>query len=353
MRLDLSPYLSQKFLMPMETERHSACWMAWPVRAELWGDRLAGAQADFATVASTIARFERVFMVCRQDDIAQVRELCGDLVNPIVAPIDDSWMRDSGPTFVQGSKGGLAVVNWAFNAWGQKYHPYAADAALKQRIAEYLGLPLVTCPLTAEGGAILSDGQGTVITTESCLLHANRNLGFTRAQVEAELQAALGAAKIVWLPGDAGEVETDGHVDCLAAIVRPGVVMMEDPATAPPSRASTLAANRAALLAQRDAKGRAFTILNIPAAPTIDANDARHQPSYVNFYIANDAVIMPGHGVPQDAAARAAVAAAFPDREVVQLVLPTLPYGGGSIHCITQHQPAPQFLPIGAPPCAL
>ncbi|WP_197279222.1 agmatine/peptidylarginine deiminase [Novosphingobium sp. AAP1] len=352
MRLDLSPYLSQKFLMPAETERHSACWMAWPVRTALWGDRLAAAQTDFATVARAIARFEPVHMVCREQDVTAVREQCGDAVTPFIAPIDDSWMRDSGPTFVRGSKGGLAVVNWAFNAWGRKYHPYAADAALKRRMAEQLGLPLVTCPLTAEGGAILSDGEGTVITTESCLLHANRNLGLTRAQVEAELLAALGAEKIVWLPGDAAEVETDGHVDCLAAVVRPGVVMMEDPATASGARAETLAANRAALLAQRDARGRPFAIIDLPAAPTIDPRDARHQPSYVNFYIANGAVIMPGHGVPQDDAARAAVAAAFPDRAVVQLVLPALPYGGGSIHCITQHQPAPHFLPDGAQPCA-
>lgn len=343
MRLDLSPYLAQKFLMPAETEPHSACWMAWPVRAELWRHRLAAAQADFALVAQTIARYEPVIMVCRAQDLADVRARCGPNVTPLVAPIDDSWMRDSGPTFVRGSKGGLAVVNWAFNAWGQKYHPYAADAALKRHLAEHLGLPLVTCPLMAEGGAILSDGEGTVITTESCLLHANRNLGLTRAQVEAELCAALGAQTVVWLPGDAGEVETDGHVDCLAAIVRPGVVMMEDPATAQGPRAQTLAANRAALLAQRDAKRRTFTIVDLPAAPVIDPADARHQPSYVNFYIANGAVIMPGHGVPQDAAARAAVAAAFPDREVVQLHLPALPYGGGSIHCITQHQPAPHF----------
>lgn len=352
MRLDLSPYLAQKFLMPAETEQHSACWMAWPVRTELWGHRLAAAQADFATVARTIAAFEPVFMVCREADVAQVQALCGDAVTPFVAPIDDSWMRDSGPTFVRGSKGGLAVVNWAFNAWGQKYRPYTADAAIKRRIAEHLGLPLVTCPLTAEGGAILADGDGTVLTTESCLLHANRNLGLTRAQVEAELLAALGAEKIVWLPGDADEVETDGHVDCLAAIVAPGVVMMEDPATTHGQRAQTLAANRAALLAQRDARGRAFRIVDLPAAPTIDATDGRHQSSYVNFYIANGAVIMPGHGVAEDAPARAAVAAAFPDREVIQLVLPALPYGGGSIHCITQHQPAPHFVPDGAQSCA-
>ena len=145
MRLDLSPYLAQKFLMPAETEPHSACWMAWPVRAELWRHRLAAAQADFALVARTIARFEPVIMVCRAQDEAAVRAQCGPDVTPFVAPIDDSWMRDSGPTFVRGTKGGLAVVNWAFNAWGHKYHPYAADAALKRHLAEHLGLPLVTC----------------------------------------------------------------------------------------------------------------------------------------------------------------------------------------------------------------
>jgi agmatine deiminase len=340
MRLDLSPFIAQKFVMPAETEPHAACWLAWPVRAALWGDRLDQVRREHALVARTIARFEPVIMVCPPDQVDAVQAACGAGVTALPMAIDDSWMRDSGPTFVRGNRGGLAIVGWGFNAWGEKYHPYAADAALKRRIAEHLGLPLVETPLVAEGGAILSDGEGTILTTESCLLHPNRNRGMTRAQVERELLAALGAEKIVWLPGDAGEVETDGHVDCLAAYVAPGRVMMEDPATADPARARILRANRAALAEQVDARGRRFAVLDLAAAPRIDRADPRHQPSYVNFHVVNGAVIMPGHGVPADTAARAAVAAAFPGREVVQLVLSALPYGGGSIHCITQHQPA-------------
>ncbi|MDQ3143877.1 MAG: agmatine deiminase family protein [Pseudomonadota bacterium] len=339
-RLDMTPYLKQKFFMPAETARHDACWIAWPSRSVLWGNRLAAVRREHALVARTIARFEPVVIVCCDVDAAEAHNLCGDLVRIWICPIDDSWIRDSGPTFLVGDHGGLAIVDWAFNAWGYKYQPYAADAALKRGIAEDLGLPLVTNRLIAEGGAILSDGEGTVITTKSCLLNANRNRGLDQAAIEAELLDTLGADKIVWLPGDIGEVETDGHVDCLASIVAPGRVMMGDPATTYGARREILQENRRALLAQADAQGRRFEIIDIPVAPSLDVADPRHQPSYVNFYIANGAVVMPGHGIAADADARAAVAAAFPEREVVQLLLEALPYGGGSIHCITQHQPS-------------
>ncbi len=338
-RLDMTSYLKQKFFMPAETAKHEACWMAWPVRTSLWGSRLEAARHEYALVARTISRFEPVIMVCRPGDVDQVRTLCGNAVRIWQCAIDDSWMRDSGPTFLLGSKGGLAIVDWSFNAWGGKYEPHLADAALKRGIAEALALPLMTNRLVAEGGAILSDGEGTILTTESCLLNANRNKGLSRSEVEEELLAALGADKIVWLPGDAGEIETDGHVDCLASFVAPGRVMLEDPETSDPARREILQNNWATLKAATDARGRQFEILPMPASPLKDA-DPRWQPSYINFYIANDAVIMPGHGVSTDADAKAAIAAAFPDREVVQLILPNLPFGGGSIHCITQHQPA-------------
>lgn len=256
-------------------------------------------------------------------------------------PIDDSWIRDSGPTFLLGEQGGLAIVDWGFNAWGGKYEPFAADAALKRSLAERLGLPLVINDLVAEGGAILSDGEGTIITTESCLLNPNRNRGLDRAEVERELLATLGAEKIVWLPGDVAEIETDGHVDCLASIVAPGHVLLQDPATATGARREVLAENWRALAAETDARGRRFALAGLPAGPDLGTGDGRHQSSHVNFYIANGAVVMPGHGVAADGDARVAVAAAFPDREVVQLVLESLPFGGGNIHCITQPQSAP------------
>lgn len=340
MRLDMAPYLKQRFSMPAETAAHDACWIAWPSREAFWGERLAAVRREHALVARTIAQFEPVVVVCRAQDAADVSAHCGDVVRVWTCPIDDSWIRDSGPTFLIGEQGGLAIVDWGFNAWGGKYAPFAADAALKRSLAERLGLPLVVNELVAEGGAILSDGEGTIITTESCLLNPNRNRGLTRAEVERELLAALGAEKIVWLPGDVGEIETDGHVDCLASIVAPGRVMLQEPATATGARREMLAENWRALAAETDARGRRFALVGLPAGPDLGTGDRRHQPSYVNFYIANGAVVMPGHGVAADDDARAAVAAAFPDREVVQPVLKALPFGGGSIHCITQHQPS-------------
>lgn len=266
--------------------------------------------------------------------------MCGDAVQIWPCALDDSWLRDSGPTFLVGDHGGLAIVDWKFNAWGGKYEPHAADAALKRIIAERLGLPLVTNRLVAEGGALVSDGEGTIITTESCLLHANRNAHLDRREVEAELLETLGAEKVVWLPGDPSEVETNGHVDCIASFVTPGCVMMPDPRTASGALREMLEQNRQALAAQTDARGRQFEILDILAAPDLDIDDPRYQASYLNYYLANGAVIMPAHGVPQDATAKAMVEAAFPTREVVQLRLHALPYGGGAIHCVTQQQPS-------------
>lgn len=340
MRLDMSPLLNQAYTMPAETEPHEACWMAWPARKELWGNRFEEVKSDYAVVARTIARFEPVIMVARPEQWIEAATICGPTINILQGQIDDSWMRDSGPTFLRGAKAGLAIADWGFNAWGGKYEPHSADAALKRRIAEHLGSPLASSKLVAEGGAILSDGEGTILTTESCLLNPNRNPGMSKAEIEGELLSALGAEKVVWLPGNPDETETDGHVDCIACIVSPGQVMMADPATASDESRAMIEANRAALLAQTDARGRRFRLLDIPAAPRIDREDARHQPTYINFYIANGGVIMPGHHDPSDEPARQAVASAFPDREVVQLFLDALPYGGGSIHCITQHQPS-------------
>lgn len=345
MQLYTLPISGQKFTMPAESDRHDCCWMAWPVRHELWGQRMKQVRREHALVARTIARFEPVVMVCRSEDAGEVQSLCGNGITIWPAMIDDSWMRDSGPTFVRGDLGGLAVVDWRFNAWGSKYAPYKSDAALKRNLAEVLGVPLVRTKLVSEGGAILSDGDGTIITTESCLLNPNRNAGMTREEVEVELLEALGAEKIVWLPGDLAEVETDGHIDCLASIVAPGRVMLEDPATERGARAEVLAENRRALQSQTDARGRRFDIIDMVAAPRISAIDRRHQASYLNFYLPNGAAVMAAHGVPSDADAKAVVAAAFPDREVVQLRLEALPYGGGSIHCITQHQPSRESWP--------
>ncbi len=325
--------------MPGEFEAHQGCWMAWPTRRELWKDALEAVRAEYALVARTIARFEPVTMIANAVDGPEVRRLCGEDVALLTAEIDDSWMRDTGPTFVVDEQGGLAVVDWRFNAWGDKYRGYGADATVKRRLAEHLDVPIIETSLVIEGGAFQVDGEGTILTTETCALNPNRNPGLSKSEIENELLRCLGGRKVVWLPGDAEEVETDGHVDCIATFARPGVVLMEVADDPHHPRHEVLARNRAALGRQTDARGRPFEVVPVPAAPEAAGRRGRFNPSYVNFYIANGGIVMPGHGLDSDEAARRAVAAAFPGREVVQLHLGTIPHGGGNIHCITQQQP--------------
>ena len=184
------------FFMPSEAAPHAACWMAWPTRRELWGTRFDAVCAEYGEIARAIARFEPMIMVANAIDAPLAQKLCGPDVRVHQAEIDDSWMRDSGPTFLIDGQGRSAIVNWGFNAWGGKYHPHDKDAALKRHLAWDLDYPLIETPLIVEGGAIFSDGEGTIFTTESCLLNPNRNPDLSKAEIETELKRARARASI-------------------------------------------------------------------------------------------------------------------------------------------------------------
>jgi agmatine deiminase len=326
--------------MPAEFERHAATWMAWPTRREIWGEHFAEVKADFARLAATIGRFEPLRMVAAPGDAAEARRLCGGSVTVVELPIDDSWARDSGPIFLVDERGALAASAWRFTAWGHKYEPFDRDALLAPRIAAQLDVPLVTSDLALEGGAVLVDGEGTLVTTETCLLNPNRNPGLSRAEVEAELKRVLGARKVIWLPGDPLETETDGHIDGLMAFAAPARALLEvNDDTADP-RFEILRENRRALELATDARGRRFEILPIGEADRSTAIGERYCRSYVNFYIANGAVIAPAYERPSDEAVAAVLRGAFPDREIVMLPIGWIAIGGGGFHCVTQQQPA-------------
>jgi agmatine deiminase len=332
---DLTP-AAAGYRMPAEWEPHAGCLMAWPSRTELWGDRLADAMDDYAAVASAIARFEPVLMVCSPGHAPEVTARCGDGVHAVDIPINDSWSRDSGPAFVRNAAGEVAAVGFGFNAWGNRWHPHDDDALLARRLAERLGLPFFAAPFVLEGGAFFVDGEGTVITTEQCLLNPNRNPHLSRQQLEDRLCAHLGAKTVIWLPFghslDTGPAGTDGHIDGVLQYVAPGRVMLElvaDPSSPEHERGL---ANLAVLRSARDAAGRSFEIDIFD--PGVDAAI-----SYANHYLANGAVIVPV-GDPADDAALAALATMHPDREVVGVPGRTLAVGGGGPHCITQQIPA-------------
>lgn len=327
------------FHMPAEWERHERCWMAWPCRTATWGDNLDAARRNFADVANAVCEFEPVSMLVRPADIDGARGLLGGKVSIVSADLDDSWTRDMGPNFVRNDDGDIAAALFHFNAWGQKYATWGKDAAIGHRVAEYLGMRTFSSPIFMEGGGINVDGEGTLLTTGQCVLNPNRNPGLTTEQAEREFFDLLGVRKILWLPGDPEDSETDGHIDGIACFVAPGKVLVEVCPARGTERYDNMQANLAAIQDATDANNRKLDIVLIDEAYEAKPANETFACSYINFYIANDGIVMPGFGIDRDAEARQNVAALFPDRDVVQVDISRIAPGGGGIHCITQQQP--------------
>ena len=321
---------------------HRRCWMAWPSSRAIWGAELAGVQADIARIARTIAAHEPVVMCANPDALAAVRAACGRTVRCIDAiPVDDCWIRDSGPVFRTDGTRIVDAVGLNFNAWGHK-QPAHRDGRVASRLAGHLGVPFSKARVVGEPGAIEADGDGTLLATDSSLINRNRNPGASKRQITAAMCAAYGARKVIWLPGIAGRDITDDHVDATSRFVRPGVVMVQ---LAPAARTDIWARNARdqarVLSAATDAKGRRLRVLTVTGPETARDPSPDLVDSYVNWYCANGAVIAAQFGDhPADAAAGAALRAAFPGRAVEQINIDHLARGGGGIHCVTQQQPA-------------
>jgi agmatine deiminase len=350
--------LKDGFAMPAEWEPHAGCWMVWPERTDNWRHGAQPGQAAFAAVAAAIARFEPVTMLASAGQCAAAQALLPAAVRVLAAPSNDAWARDIGASFVRSTDGqALRGVDWRFNAWGGLYAPYDLDDKLAAHMLSLAGVPRYRAPIVLEGGAFHVDGQGTVLTTQACLLDPDRNPGLTRAELESALSHYLGARTVIWLGAGVPADETGGHIDNLACFVRPGTVLLswcDDPAD-PHYAVSRDAEER--LLAATDAQGRRLTVERIPmpAPMTYGAADVagldgaasrmkraaggRLAASYVNFYIANGAIIAPAFGTATDAPARAVLARLFARREIVMVPAREILLGGGNIHCITQQQP--------------
>ena len=326
--------------MPAEWEPHERCLMAWPTRVDLWGRHYERAKREYAATASAIAEFEPVTMVAAPGHANQVRGQCSASVEVVEIPIDDSWMRDSGPIFIVDDAGDRRGVDFRFNSWGERHLPYDKDDAVSAAVLDALGVERMGSEMVLEGGAITVDGDATLITTEQCLLNKNRNPGMSRIEIEEELRRTLGVTTIIWLKwGVYEDAETDGHVDGVCTYVRPGVVMAQtcdDPAN---PNFDLMAENLEILRSTRDARGRSLEILEMPQLPYFDLDGQLIGSSYPNFYVANGGVVVPTAEHPLDAAALALIETAFPDREVVGVSSQVVAYGGGGTHCITQQVP--------------
>jgi agmatine deiminase len=332
------------FYMPAEWAPHARTWMQWPCRVQPWGtpEAMALARQAYGTVARAIAKFEPVTMVVRPQDRQEAQLVLGSKIQLFEAPIDDSWARDSGPTFLVDGKGGRAGIQWRFNAWGTKYTPFDNDASIATKILKSMDLKIYEGPLTIEGGALHVDGAGTLLVTEQCLLNENRNPELTRQQIEARLALFLGVLRIIWLGDGLKEDETDGHIDNVACFAPGGRVLIGVPRDRSDPNYAPMADNLGRLRDARNADGARLDVVELPMPHTVKTrhDGTRLEMSYVNYYLANGAVIMPAFDDPADEEARRILADVFPDREIVQLDTTAIVEGGGGIHCITQQQPA-------------
>ncbi|MEU3450535.1 agmatine deiminase family protein [Streptomyces thermolilacinus] len=333
------------FRMPAEWTPHERTWMAWPTANPTFDtpEGLAEARAAWAQVARAVRRFEPVTMVVAPGDTASARALLGDGVDLVERDLDDAWMRDIGPTFVTDGRE-LAAVDWVFNGWGAAHWArWEHDAKIARHVADLARVPVHASPLVNEGGAIHVDGEGTVLLTDTVQLGPERNPGWTRAEVEAEIHAKLGTTKAIWLPrgltADYGDYGTRGHVDIVAAFARPGVVVAHtqpDPAHPDHEPCKEIVAR---LRSQTDARGRALEVVEVPAPTVLQEDGAWVDYSYINHYLCNGGVVLCAFGDPRDELAAGIFRRLFPDRTVTLVDARPVFANGGGIHCITQQQP--------------
>ncbi len=350
------------FWMPSEPEPHAGCWMLWPERPDNWREAAQPAQRACAALAAAISRFEPVTVGVSAPQFDHARALLTHEVRVVEMSHDDCWIRDVGPTFVVNAYGDRRGVDWRFNAWGGLdgglYFPWDQDERVARKVLELEGCDRYAAPLVNEGGAIHVDGEGTALVTEECLLNPNRNPRLRRADIERHLKAYLGVSVVIWLGKGVPYDETSGHIDNLACFVRPGEIALTwtDDRRDPQHAVSRDALDR--LLDARDARGRHFNVYKLPmpgplaitkkeAAGVVPHQGTKRRragdrlaASYINFYAANDGIVMPLLDRRTDRTAAARLRRLFPGRRVVGVPARELLLGGGNVHCLTQQVPA-------------
>ncbi|MEU4828831.1 agmatine deiminase family protein [Actinomadura luteofluorescens] len=322
--------------MPAESHPHQHTFMAWPTR-QVWKSHIVEVREDIARIARAIAEFEPVVLLANHRDAKSARHSCGSRIDVVSIPVDDLWVRDTGPSFVLGP-GGIAGIDLNFNGWGDKqFHDHDRQVARKILTGERI--KRIQAPITGEGGAIEVDGQGTLVATESSLVNANRNPGRSRKDIEAALKTTLGVTTVLWVDGVKGHDITDYHIDALARFTEPGVLVMSTPNEDAPW-AKIYDQARSVLGQALDARGKRLDIVELPEPVDIGARGEGFLSSYVNYYVVNDGVVMPRFGDRKaDANAASIVRDLYPGRKVVQLPVDALAEGGGGIHCATQQMP--------------
>ncbi|ALS25876.1 agmatine deiminase [Paenibacillus sp. 32O-W] len=333
------------YRMPAEWAPHIRTFISWPVRDSMcYPEQYEQVCQGYAEIIAAIAEFEPVTVVVNPDDLEKVSRLfAGNRIECLPIEHNDAWLRDNGPTFVVNDEGGLAGVNWRFNAWGGKYSPWDLDDAVAPQILRHVGVRQFDAPLVMEGGSIHTDGEGTLLTTEECLLNPNRNPQLSREQIEAHLRNFVNAERIIWLKRGLSGDETDGHVDNVACFAAPGKVILQVCDDPDDENYAITQENLKILQEAVDAKGRRLEVIPIQQPPKAFYDGARLTLSYLNFYFVNGGIILPvfgGAAEETDRMAQQVLSETFPDRRIRTVNGMAIIREGGNVHCTTQQMPA-------------
>jgi len=349
--------------LPAEWEPQAATFLAWPHRRATWPGHFAPVPAVYARVAALTARHQQVWIVASDEALAEAREYVSGVerVGFLDVATSDGWIRDTGPVFLlprspgtafddtmtdptpappgSGPPGPLALC-FDFNAWGGKYPPWTLDAAVAERVAAHLGMAAVRPGFVLEGGAIETDGAGTLLINRRCVVDPARNPGLTQEEAGSRLQRWLGVERVIWIDGVLAGDDTDGHVDQVARFVAPGrVAVARQPDRSDPNH-RLLEAVADALVGRRDAQGTPLELIPIDIPSRFERHGVQLPASHLNFLVTNGSVIVPVFDGPTDEAALATLADCFPDRSIEPVDSTDLVWGRGAVHCITRDQPA-------------
>lgn len=337
------------YRFPAEWEKQNSIWLSWPHNLETWPGKFEPIPKKFAEIVSIISKFEHVNinyfgepMLLEIETLLKEKNVSSLSYTLHEVATNDTWCRDHGPAFVvnKNSEDPLAIVNWGYNALGGKYPPFNLDDDVPRKIAEKLKLPIFTPGIIMEGGSIDVNGEGCLLTTKDCLLNKNRNPHLSKNEIENYLCQFYGVEKILWLEKGIVGDDTDGHIDDIARFVNPNTIVTVIEKNSEDENYEILKTNLELLKSMTDVNGGSFKIVELPMPRVIEYNNQRLPASYANFLILNGAVIVPIFNCKNDEIALNILQEQFPTRKIIGIDCVDLVWGLGTLHCISQQEPA-------------
>ena len=333
-----------EYRLPAEWEQHESTWLTWPHNTDTWEHQLKDTQKAYIKFIHSISKGEKVNIILTQNNISEVRDKlkkANTNLNQIIFhqwETNDSWIRDYGPDFLIGTKDKI-ILNWKYNAWGQKYPPFDADNSIPLKIAEYLKLKHYSPDIVLEGGSFEPNGKGTILTTTNCLLNKNRNPHLTQKQIQSILEEYLQINNIIWLKDGIIGDDTDGHVDDISRFVNKNTILTCIEQNKQDENYTPLQKNLKLLNTARLENGKQANIVELPMPAPFFFKNQRLPASYANFYICNQAVIVPIFNDSNDDKAIQILESLFYDRKIIPIYSGDIIYGLGSFHCLSKHEP--------------